>query len=133
MGYLSIAIKTDILGPPSSGDYLRTPYSWRFLRHQRLLASPPSLSEGSEIWIESIAWAVLPVVIGFRCVCCESENQIELFSIHGPIKVTQLVVRLEETNIHLHAALELPLGIEKVPFGRWLCRQFVSALVGRNV
>ena len=72
-------------------------------------------------------------MIGFRCVCCESENQIELFSIHGPIKVTQLVVRLEETNIHLHAALERPLGIEKVPFGRWLCRQFVSALVGRNV
>lgn len=128
---LDIHIKTD--SPRLPEDYLLTPHSWRLPLHQRMLACPTVLSVGSEVWIEATVWKVLPVVMGFRCVSIDSAGQIQLCSIHGPIKVTKVKTSLEGDSICLRGELDLPSVIDQTPYGRWVCQQFISALLGRNV
>jgi hypothetical protein len=98
-----------------------------------MLACPTVLSVGSEVWIEATVWKVLPVVMGFRCVSIDSAGQIQFCSIHGPIKVTKVKTSLEGASICLRGELDLPSVIDQTPYGRWVCQQFISALLGRNV
>ncbi len=115
------------------GDSLLTPHSWQLPPHQRLLAFPTVLSVGSEVWIETKVWKVLPVVMGFRCVSIESADRLTLCSIHGPIRVVTLEAYLQGTGVSFQAELEMPWVIQQTRFGHWLFRQWITAWAGRAV
>lgn len=133
MPNLCLTIRISTNSRSDSVECLLNPHSWQLSPHQRLLASPTILFAGSEVWIESTVWEILPVVMGFRCVSVRSAGQIEFCSIHGPIKVAKVEAILDGENIHIQGDLDLPPMINQVPCGRWVYRLFINNLLGHSM